>query len=86
MLQYFLILNNGQDFICYSVFGVSPLNNLWVLGDYFLSRFYSVYDMGQNRVGFATSTAYNYAPYIDPQTFQNAASTLTPSIINLYNR
>jgi len=80
VLQYFQILNDGENYICYSVFGVSSENNLWILGDYFLSRFYSVYDIGKNRVGFATSISYNYTPYIDPQTFQNAASTLNPSI------
>jgi hypothetical protein len=80
VLQYFLILYNGQNFVCYSVFGVSPAANLWILGDYFLSRFYSVYDIGQNRVGFATSISYNYAAYVYPQTFQNSttvASTIT---------
>ncbi len=88
VLQYFYIVNDGQDFICNSVFGVSPLNNVWVLGDYFLSRFYSVYDIGQNRVGFATSISYSYTQSIDPDTFTSKSATRrsTFSIINLYNR
>lgn len=87
-LQYFLILYNGQNYVCYSVFGVSPLSNVWILGDYFLSRFYSIYDIGQNRVGFATSILYNYAPVISPQTFQSTtttASTSSHSTTNAYN-
>jgi hypothetical protein len=86
VLQYFLILYNGQNFVCYSVFGVTPLNNVWILGDYFLSRFYSIYNINQNQVGFATSISYNYAPYIDPQTFQSnasAASTTAASTTNV---
>ncbi|CAF1077693.1 unnamed protein product [Adineta steineri] len=87
VLQYFLIFQNGQNFVCYSVFNYSPLNNIWILGDYFLSRFYSIFDINQNRVGFATSISYNYTPYIYPQTFQStttisstiASTTIVPT-------
>ncbi|CAF3935365.1 unnamed protein product [Adineta steineri] len=94
VLQYFLILQNGQNFVCYSVFNYSPLNNIWILGDYFLSRFYSIFDINQNRVGFATSVSYNYTPYIYPQTFQSTTTisstsithAYTSSLTNMYNR
>ncbi len=94
LLQYILILNDGQNYMCYSVFGVSPLTNVWILGDYFLSRFYSIYDIGQNKVGFATSISYSYTPSIPPQTFQSnlsspstaAPSTAVLSIKTLYHR
>ncbi|CAF0831114.1 unnamed protein product [Adineta steineri] len=88
VLQYFIIVNSGSSFTCYSVFGVSPLTNVWILGDYFLSRFYSLYDIGQNRVGFATSISYNYAPYVYPQTFQSttsAASTTHSTTVSTTN-
>jgi hypothetical protein len=88
-----LIFKNGENFICYSAFGVTPLSHVWILGDYFLSRFYSIFDINQNRVGFATSISYNYAPCIDPQTFQSNSSaacattvqTSASSVTNAYN-
>ncbi|KAJ1860417.1 aspartic proteinase precursor [Coemansia sp. RSA 486] len=30
-----------------------PLGPIWIIGDVFLRKFYSVYDLGKNRVGFA---------------------------------
>ena len=37
-------------------------NNVWLLGIVFLSRFYSVYDLGNNRIGFATAAQLNNNP------------------------
>lgn len=52
-----LVQNNG-----YCTVGVEPTylpspngQPLWILGDVFLRAYYSVYDMGNNRVGFATA-------------------------------
>lgn len=48
------ILNTGGS--CISPFmgiDIPHLKNLWIVGDAFLRKYYSVYDMGKNRVGFA---------------------------------
>ncbi|KAI7824579.1 endopeptidase [Kickxella alabastrina] len=34
-------------------YGQCPLGPIWIIGDVFLRKFYSVYDLGKNRVGFA---------------------------------
>jgi hypothetical protein len=77
VLQYFIILNDSQNYICNSVFAVSPNDNIWILGDYFLSRFYSIYNINQNQVGFAISISYNYTPAVAPGTFKSSSSSFS---------
>jgi len=33
-----------------------PLGPIWIVGDVFLRKFYTIYDLGKNRVGFADSS------------------------------
>ncbi|CAF4239427.1 unnamed protein product, partial [Adineta steineri] len=56
--------DNSTSYICYSVFtpcntNDSYNNSIWILGDYFLRRYYSIFDIVNNRIGFAQSISYN---------------------------
>ncbi|CAB1346434.1 unnamed protein product [Coregonus sp. 'balchen'] len=54
----------GDREICFSGFQAddlpSSVDPLWILGDVFLSEFYSIYDRGQDRVGFAKARHTRY--------------------------
>jgi hypothetical protein len=79
VFQYLLSFNNGDKSICYSVFqGVdlydSQKNLIWILGDYFLTRFYSIYDLKLNRIGLAKSISYNYLPKFSKSLSENSGN------------
>ncbi len=50
---------------------------MWTLGDYFLYRYYSIFDIVNNQIGFATSISYNYTQTVDSSLFPESATTVT---------
>ncbi|CAF2033938.1 unnamed protein product [Rotaria magnacalcarata] len=86
-LQYLWITGDqSTGCICYSVFSPSDSsdsngNLFWILGDYFLYRYYSVFDILNNRVDFATSISYDWMPTVDSSLFPTSSTTTEISSI-----
>ncbi|CAF1032653.1 unnamed protein product [Didymodactylos carnosus] len=83
-LMYMIITGSGSSndpYICYSViqptYGIVDLQNrtIWIIGDYFMRRFYNVFDMQNNRIGLATSTSYSQLQTVPSTLFTPKSST-----------
>ncbi|UJR30306.1 hypothetical protein I4U23_017843 [Adineta vaga] len=88
-LQYISILNNDDGtYVCYTIFLQSNIydsngNFFWILGNYFLERFYSVIDIINNQVRFTTSISYNWTQSIDSVLFPNTEFTTVAIVSTL---
>jgi len=50
---------------------------IWILGDYFMRRFYSVFDMQNNRIGLALSTSYSNLQNVPSVLFKPTTTVVT---------
>ncbi|CAF1051396.1 unnamed protein product [Didymodactylos carnosus] len=64
VLQYVVVWGQTGAWTCGLVFTNASItdlygNPIWILGDYFLVRYYSIFNLQTNQVGFAKSISYN---------------------------
>ncbi|CAF1094261.1 unnamed protein product [Adineta steineri] len=82
-LQYLRIYKATRThYVCYSVFTSEDVedtnrNDFWILGDYFLFWYYSIFDISNNRVGFAQSISHNWTQSVDASLFLGTTTTTT---------
>ncbi|CAF1184708.1 unnamed protein product [Adineta steineri] len=82
-LMYLEIITNSAGSTCYSLISSIDANDangkpIWILGDFFMRRFYSVFDMQNDRIGLALSTSYSTVQTV-PSTLFQSTTTVTPS-------
>ncbi|CAF0788764.1 unnamed protein product [Adineta steineri] len=83
-LMYLEIVSNSAGYTCYSLITSIDQNDangnpIWILGDFFMRRFYSVFDMQNNRIGLALSTSYSSVQTAPSTLFQTTTTLFPPT-------
>ncbi|CAF0999483.1 unnamed protein product [Adineta ricciae] len=86
-LMYIQIAGGPSNYICYVVIQSITANDansnpIWILGDFFMRHFYSVFDMQNNRIGLALSTSYGVVATPPSTLFQTTTTLYPPSSTN----
>jgi hypothetical protein len=84
--MYIQITGGPSNYTCYSVISSTSQNDansnpIWILGDFFMRRFYSVFDMQNNRIGLALSTSYSVVQTPPSILFQSTTTLFPPTTI-----
>ena len=74
--------------MCFTAFqGVNLYDSsgslMWILGNYFLSRFYSIYDSRLNRIGLAQSITYESVQALPSSLFRSSSERANMSTLSL---
>jgi len=82
--MYIQIFGSPSNYTCYSVISSINANDansnpIWILGDFFMRRFYSVFDMQNNRIGLALSTSYSVVQTPPSTLFQSTTALFPPT-------
>ncbi len=80
-------MGSPSQYTCYSTISPAAATDMngqpvQTLGDYFMRRFYSVFDMKNNRIGLALSTSYSAVQNV-PSTLFHSTTTLFPPTTKL---
>lgn len=69
---------NYGNILCVSAFEDASVN-LWILGDVFIMKYYAIFDMGNNQVGFATAVSNSS----NVQQVGGGALNLSPNLLGI---
>ena len=78
--QYLSAYRSSGQLIC-MVLITSSFQDFWILGDPFLRQFYTVYDMDNNQIGFASLSEEPEAPFISTWLALSGATVIMLTVL-----